>query len=114
MGLKAMLAMHECTYGTAPHVTRMEKCYTVLVAKAPSCCSARQCFANVRSVCCHSSCITRSGVEHLLRDVKDATISTLATDVSAKLLVGMMPAACAGQQLDEPRDLVLNQVTCGR
>jgi hypothetical protein len=28
-----------------------------------------------------------AGVEHLLRDVKDATISTLATDVSAKLLV---------------------------
>lgn len=26
-----------------------------------------------------------AGVEHLLRDVKDATISTLATDVSAKL-----------------------------
>jgi hypothetical protein len=27
-----------------------------------------------------------SGVEHLLRNVKDATISTLASDVSAKLL----------------------------
>lgn len=31
------------------------------------------------SLACHE------GVEHLLRDVKDATISTLATDVSAKL-----------------------------
>jgi len=30
---------------------------------------------------------THTGVEHLLRDVKDATISTLATDVGAKLEV---------------------------
>jgi 26S proteasome regulatory subunit N8 len=30
-------------------------------------------------------CIAAAGVEHLLRNVKDATISTLASDVSAKL-----------------------------
>lgn len=32
-----------------------------------------------------------AGVEHLLRDVRDATISTLATDVSDKLLVRAGP-----------------------
>jgi 26S proteasome regulatory subunit N8 len=29
--------------------------------------------------------LSTAGVEHLLRNVKDATISTLASDVSAKL-----------------------------
>lgn len=32
-----------------------------------------------------AACLSCAGVEHLLRDVKDATISTLASDVSAKL-----------------------------
>jgi hypothetical protein len=32
-----------------------------------------------------SSTLSSLGVEHLLRNVKDATISTLASDVSAKL-----------------------------
>lgn len=38
------------------------------------------------------------GVEHLLRDVKDATISTLATDVSAKLLVGASAGGLVGHR----------------
>jgi hypothetical protein len=38
-------------------------------------------------------------VEHLLRDVKDATISTLATDVAAKLQVRALQAGRqAGRQ----------------
>jgi hypothetical protein len=34
---------------------------------------------------CPASILVPAGVEHLLRNVKDATISTLASDVSAKL-----------------------------
>lgn len=34
---------------------------------------------------CSCLCLPAAGVEHLLRNVKDATISTLASDVSAKL-----------------------------
>lgn len=44
-----------------------------------------------------------AGVEHLLRDVKDATISTLATDVGAKLDVSRRvptsAAACLSERL---------------
>jgi hypothetical protein len=35
--------------------------------------------------CCLFCGLPPAGVEHLLRNVKDATISTLASDVSAKL-----------------------------
>lgn len=54
--------------------------------------------------------VAPEGVEHLLRDVKDATISTLATDVSAKLLVGMLHTCTsngtvvAAQGVEAPQD----------
>eukprot|EP00983_Pelagomonas_calceolata_P115776 1160235-Pelagomonas_calceolata.AAC.2 len=57
------------------------------------------------------ACLTHpyAGVEHLLRDVKDATISTLATDVGAKLeiweesLRSELHAQCAQQSVQGTR-----------
>lgn len=48
----------------------------------------------------HTTTQWHTGVEHLLRDVKDATISTLSTDVSGKLqaLEGLKNRLCEIQQ----------------
>lgn len=67
----------------------------------------------VESICIHSSqgshkCrITHTGVEHLLRDVKDATVSTLAADVST-LAMGLNGLRSRLLQIQEYLALVLD------
>jgi len=64
----------------------------------------------------HCGCLLAdavSGVEHLLRNVKDATISTLASDVSAKLLAlkGLRSRLADVQVSQAIRSRVMGDVT---
>jgi 26S proteasome regulatory subunit N8 len=58
---------------------------------------AQRVFVHMRTTVRHTE-VEEIGVEHLLKDVKDATISTLSTEVAGKAQVRSPLLRCHGSQ----------------